>query len=282
MRHTLVVALAVLLPATGLAQRHRSQQFVTPDSVRLHYLEQGSGTVLVLLHGFALSAELNWAGPGAMDSLAGRFHVIALDLRGHGASDKLYDPAAYGTHFVDDVVALLDHLGVRRAHIAGYSLGATLALRLAALHPDRVISVVLGGGGWQPPGAPPPPVLGQWLANLDRAARGEMTVSDALQRPDASPISPAVKAGLDRSDPRALAAALRSLRTLAVPEADVRAVRLPVRAVVGEQDRARAVVDMLGQLIRDFAVVIIPGADHASAMSHPRLAGAISDFLPGP
>lgn len=247
--------------------------------MRLHYLVQGSGTPVVLIHGFALSAELNWAGTGAMDSLARTFMVIAPDLRGHGLSDKPYDLAAYGRHFVDDVVALLDHLGIRRAHVAGYSLGATITLQLVVSHPDRVISAVLGGGGWQRPGVPPPPFLGQWLEALDRAARGEIAVSDALHRPDVPALSPTVKAALDRNDPRALAAALRSLGVLALPEADVRAVALPILAVVGDRDPAHAVVEAMAAILPRLAVTVIPGADHAVAMAHPRLASAILEFV---
>lgn len=274
-----LAAIAVLAPAVGAAQRIRSDSFVTPDSVRIRYLVQGSGTPVVLIHGFALSAELNWAVPGAMDSLAGSFMVIAPDLRGHGQSAKPHDPAVYGMRFVDDVVALLDHLQIRRAHLAGYSLGATIALRVAAAHPDRVHAVVLGGGGWLPPGVPPPPFLGQWLADLDRAARGEMAVSDALRRSDMPDIPPAVKAALDRNDAAALAAALRSMGALALPEADVRAVGLPTLAVVGERDPARAAVDALAKLLPRLSVTIIDGADHAAAMAHPRLAGAMVAFL---
>jgi pimeloyl-ACP methyl ester carboxylesterase len=273
--------LALGLPALCAAQGPaRSASFVAPDGVRLRYLEQGSGPPLVLIHGFALSAEMNWVGPGALDSLAAAFRVIAPDLRGHGQSDKPHDPAAYGTRLVDDVIALLDHLGVARAHVAGYSLGGSIALRLATSHPDRVLSAVLGGSGWTPPGRAPPPFVAQWLAGLDGAARDGGPVSDAFARPDWPPLPPPVRAALDRNDPAALAAALRSVGGLAVPAPAVRAITLPVHAVVGERDEpARADVEALTKLLPRVTVTVIAGADHPSAMADPRLAAAVRRFV---
>jgi len=164
------------------------------------------------------------------------------------------------------------------AHLAGYSLGAVIALRVAVAHPDRVSSAVLGGGGWQPPDVPPPPFFSQWLAGLDRAARGEITVSDALQREDMPAIPPPVRAALDRNDAAALRAALGTLVALGLPEADVRVVKTPVHAVVGEKDPARRVVDRLGQVLPTLTVTTVAGADHAAAMAHPGLAAAIREF----
>ena len=272
-----LVLMAALLPAAQ-APRDRSESFVAPDGVRIRYLVQGSGTPLVLLHGFALSGELNWVAPGALDSLAGSFTVIVPDLRGHGQSEKPHDASAYGTRFEDDVLALLDHLRIPRAHVAGYSLGAVIALRLAVAHPDRVSSAVLGGGGWQPPDVPRPPFFEWWREGLIRAARGEISVSDALQREDMPAIPAPVRAALDRNDPAALGAALGTLAALGLPEVDVQAVKVPLHAVVGEKDPARRVVDRLGRLLPTLTVTTIPGADHAAAMAHPGLAAAIRDF----
>ena len=118
-------------------------------SVELAYLDEGEGEPIVLVHGFASSKEVNWVQPGWVATLkgAGR-RVIALDNRGHGQSTKLYDPADYHTtKMAEDVRALLDHLGIARADVMGYSMGARIAAFLALAHPDRVRSMVLGGLG---------------------------------------------------------------------------------------------------------------------------------------
>lgn len=271
---------ALLLGAVSVAQTppYRSESFVTRDSVRIRYLVQGSGPPIVLLHGFALNPELNWAEPGTMDSLAAQFTVIAVDLRGHGASGKPHDSAAYGLRFVDDVIALLDHLRIRRAHLVGYSLGGMITLRVLTSHPDRVISAVLGGSGWPPPGTPPPPFLGEWLAGLDRAARDGSPVSDVLVRADMGPLPPGVRAHLDRNDPAALAAALRTGGALAVSEAELRGTRVPLLAVVGENDRATVAANALKTVVPSATVTLIPGADHRTAITDPRLAAAIRAF----
>ena len=119
------------------------------DGVEIAYLDEGEGEPVVLVHGFASTKEVNWLNPGWIATLtrAGR-RAIALDNRGHGASAKLYDPAAYHSAVMaEDVRALLDHLGIARADVMGYSMGARIAAFLALAHPERVRSVVLGGLG---------------------------------------------------------------------------------------------------------------------------------------
>ncbi|MGH7538346.1 MAG: alpha/beta fold hydrolase [Gemmatimonadales bacterium] len=276
----LLALVAITVPPVTVAQQpSQSGEFVASDGVRIHYLVRGSGRPLVLLHGFALSADLNWVGPGALDSLATAFTVIVPDFRGHGRSDKPHDPAAYGARFTEDVVELLDHLKIRKAHVAGYSMGGAIALKLLTTHPDRMRSAVLGGAGWQQPGSPPPPFIGDWLTNLDRAACEHTSVATALQRPDVKALPPPIVAALDRNDPAALAAVLRGAGAFAVPEADIRAIEVPVHAVFGERDEgARAQVDALARVVPPLTVTILPNADHAVAMAHPLLAAAIREF----
>ena len=116
--------------------------------MKIHFLVEGTGEPVVLIHGLDSSARVNWQMPGTIDALARDQRVIAVDLPGYGESDKPADPAAYGEQWVDDVILLLDHLNIRKAHIVGYSMGGMVALKLIAEHPDRVISGTLGGAGW--------------------------------------------------------------------------------------------------------------------------------------
>src|ERR1700719_3113776 len=117
--------------------------------VELAYFDEGDGDPIVLVHGFASNKEVNWVQPGWVATLtrAGR-RTIALDNRGHGASTKLYDPALYHSDLMaDDIRALLDHLGLARADVMDYSMGAINAAFLALAHGESVRSAILGGLG---------------------------------------------------------------------------------------------------------------------------------------
>jgi pimeloyl-ACP methyl ester carboxylesterase len=110
------------------------------NGLHMYYERHGeAGTPLVLLHGGMMTIELNFAA--LIPTLAQRHQVIAVELQGHGRTadlDRAITPAA----LADDVVALLDHLGIDRAHVLGHSMGAAVALELAVSHPDRVLAVV--------------------------------------------------------------------------------------------------------------------------------------------
>src|SRR6201993_3359429 len=117
--------------------------------MEIAFIDEGEGEPIVLVHGFASNKEVNWVAPGWITTLtrAGR-RAIALDNRGHGASDKLYDPAAYHSAIMaEDVRALLDHLTIERADVMGYSMGARITAFLAVNHPARVRSAIFGGLG---------------------------------------------------------------------------------------------------------------------------------------
>src|SRR5690242_8308634 len=121
----------------------------THDGVEIAFLDEGEGAPIVLVHGFASNKEVNWVAPGWVTTLtrAGR-RAIALDNRGHGQSGKLYDPAAYHSAVMaEDVRRLLDHLGLERADVFGYSMGARITAFLALNRPERVRSAIIGGLG---------------------------------------------------------------------------------------------------------------------------------------
>lgn len=113
-------------------------------AVRLAFIDEGVGPPVLLIHGFASRVPTNWIEPGWVSLLAASgFRVVAFDNRGHGESDKLYDPAQYGARLMaEDARALLDHLGIARADVMGYSMGARIAAFLALGHGGRVRSAI--------------------------------------------------------------------------------------------------------------------------------------------
>jgi pimeloyl-ACP methyl ester carboxylesterase len=120
--------------------------YANNQGVRIHYRVEGEGPPLVLQHGFTQCIE-DWYEAGYIDALKGDFRLILVDARGHGASDKPHDPAAYPLEIrAGDVVAALDALGIEKAHFWGYSMGSWIALGMAAYAPDRVNALAVGGG----------------------------------------------------------------------------------------------------------------------------------------
>ena len=102
-------------------------------AVEIAYLDEGEGNPILLVHGFASTKNVNWVYPGWVSELKRNARrVIALDIRGHGDSAKLYEAADYEVAtMAGDVTALMDHLNVERADIMGYSLGARMTAVLA-------------------------------------------------------------------------------------------------------------------------------------------------------
>ncbi len=113
--------------------------YVDVNGLHLYYEEQGVGSPLVLLHGGMMSIDLNFAG--LIPDLATRHRVIGVEMQGHGRTGDIDRPITLAA-MADDVVGLLDHLGIDRAHVLGHSLGAGVATELAISHPDRVRSIV--------------------------------------------------------------------------------------------------------------------------------------------
>jgi pimeloyl-ACP methyl ester carboxylesterase len=104
-------------------------------------------TPVLLVHGFASSARDNWVNTGwVRDLTRAGYRVLAIDQRGHGASDKPYLDLAYVMDlFVEDIVTVLDTYLLEHAHYVGYSLGARVGWQVAVAHPERVLRAVLGG-----------------------------------------------------------------------------------------------------------------------------------------
>ena len=200
-----------------------------------------------MIHGLHSSTAINWMPSGIFADLAGDHQVIALDLPGHGQSDKPEDEKAYGTQIVADIVALLDHMQIRQAHIVGYSLGGIIAVKLLAMHPDRVSSATIGGMGW-----------------LREGSRQQHTWE---QLPG-------------RKGSRTPPALIHSVSKLAVSEQELKSIRVPVEIVVGDRDPVkRMYVDPLRPVRPDWPVIEIASAGHISCVMSQDFRAAVVDWV---
>ncbi len=222
---------------------------------------QGSGPdrgePIVLVHGFASNHAVNWLNTGWVKALAadGR-KVIALDNRGHGQSERLHDPAAYAAPIMaQDVLGLMDHLGIGRADVMGYSMGARISAFLALAHPERLRSLLLGGLGIKlVDGVGLPPTIAE---AMEAGSLADLT--DPVQRMFRS------FAEATGSDLAAMAACIRGSRQT-LSEAEVRSIALPTLVSVGTADTVAGPAAPLAALLPQGEVLDIPGRDHNLAV----------------
>ena len=211
--------------------------FTASDGVKIHYIEMGQGTPVILIHGYTGSAEGNWCANGVADALAKNHRVVAIDCRNHGKSDK---PQPNGPGKAEDVVELMDYLMIPKAHFHGYSMGGGIVARLLTMIPDRMITAGFGGSGIRESDP-------EWLAKVppDKEGRDpqEDEVSHRLR------IRHAMDNGLTREEAEkqastppparpasdAVAAARRSQ-----PQIDLTKLNVPMLVINGEFDKPNA------------------------------------------
>ncbi len=242
----------------------------THDRVEIAYLDEGEGDPILLIHGFASNRVANWVDPGWVKLLVadGR-RVIALDNRGHGESAKLYDPAAYtAPAMAEDARALLDHLGIARADVMGYSMGARITAFLAMAHPDRVRSAIFGGLG----------------INMIRPMAGTGPIAHALEAPSVDDVVSAtartfrVFAEQTKSDLKALAACIRGARDPIRPEA-LATLTCPVLVAVGSEDVIGGSAVDLAAIIPGAEALVIERRDHMRSVGDRQYKEGVLAFL---
>ncbi|WP_088343553.1 MULTISPECIES: alpha/beta hydrolase [Rhodomicrobium] len=240
------------------------------DGVTLSFLDEGAGDPILLIHGFASNSTVNWRNTNWVKTLIGAgFRVIAFDNRGHGQSEKLYDPAQYGAPtMAEDALRLLDHLGIERADVMGFSMGARIAAFLTLAHPERVRSAIFAGLG----------------INMVRGVGAPEPIAAALEAPNAEDVkndaarSFRVFAEQTRSDRRALAACIRSSRDKIAAE-ELAKISRPILIAVGTDDVIAGSGPELAAIIPGAEFLEIVGRDHMKSVGDLSYKKGVLDFL---
>ncbi|MBL1074638.1 alpha/beta fold hydrolase [Nocardia sp. 2] len=248
-------------------------KFTTWDGLELNYtVWEGEGTPVVLQHGIVADTNANWMSVGVVAALqAAGHHIISLDARGHGRSEKPHDPARYSWGaMASDVRALFDELGLEEVALVGYSMGAIISL-LVADADERVRRLVVSGVGsgvvdcggidWRVIDA----------EDISTVMRGD---GSAATNPHAAQFRVLADAvGADRD---AIAVIARGLN--AAPVDTVAGVTVPTLVLAGTEDPFAAEPERLAQAFPDARLALVPG-DHLAATMDPGFAAALVEFL---
>jgi pimeloyl-ACP methyl ester carboxylesterase len=230
------------------------------------------GEPILLIHGFASTHRINWVDPRWATTLAqaGR-RVVLFDNRGHGQSEKLYDPELYSTsHMAADAANLLAHLGIRRADVMGYSMGARVTAYLAQWRPELVRSLVLGGLG----------------IHLIEGVGLPIGIADAMEAPSldvlTDPMQRMFRAFADHnhSDLRALAACIRGSR-MSMTREEIDRIAAPALVAVGTEDTVAGDPHALAAMLPKGSALDIPGRDHNRAVGDRVYKEGVLAFLTG-
>jgi pimeloyl-ACP methyl ester carboxylesterase len=235
--------------------------FFNSGGVRIAFIdvapETGPADPVLLIHGFASNHAVNWVNTLWVTTLTrAGYRVIAFDNRGHGQSEKLHRPEDYDSSIMaGDARRLLDHLGIPRADVMGYSMGARIAAHLAVIDPPRVRSLMLGGLG----------------IRLVHGVGLPLNIADAMEVASVDELTDPMQrmfrafAEQTKSDLKALAACIRGSRQT-LSEAEVAAIEAPTLVSVGTTDTVAGSAQELAALMPNARALDIPGRDHNLAV----------------
>ena len=240
------------------------------DGVEIAFIDEGSGDPILLIHGFASNVNINWVDTGWVKALTGAGRrVVAIDNRGHGASEKHNNPEAYPSPtMAEDARRLLAHLGILRADVMGYSMGARITAFLAMAHPELVRSAIFAGLG----------------ANMVRGVGGSGPIAKALEAPTIDDVTNETArtfrafAESTGGDLLALAACIRASRDKITAE-ELGTLKLPVLVAVGSNDVIGGSATDLAALIPGAEALVIEGRDHMKAVGDRSYKDGVLAFL---
>jgi len=255
------------------------------NDIRMAYGDRGRGQemALMLVHGFPLDRRL-WAAQ--VDAFANMTRVITPDLRGHGRSQVVPGPFTMEQH-ADDLVALLDHLKVRRAVVAGLSMGGYVAFAFWRRYPERVRGLILADTRAEPDSAAARAGRDAAMAKVQQtgvAAYADEMLPRLLASASLADvkIAGAAREMMAEQPPAGIFGALGGLRDRADSQAILPTITVPALVIAGDADVITSPADAraLAAAIPGARLVVIPRAGHLSPLENPRaFNAAVRAFL---
>jgi pimeloyl-ACP methyl ester carboxylesterase len=186
---------------------------------------------------------------GVAEALAKNHRVVAIDCRGHGESEKPHDAAKYGPQMAKDVLELMDHLRIDKAHVHGYSMGGGIVTQLLATAPERFITASYGGSG---------------VREVDEKYASQVPADN----PGPDPQEAEARETLSKApnDREALAAVRQSFGASRRDQIDLTTIKIPVLAINGEFDGPNAKTHRMKRELANFKAVVLPGKSHLTAI----------------
>jgi pimeloyl-ACP methyl ester carboxylesterase len=245
-------------------------QFRSADQVIIDYDVWGVGAPVMLIHGFASNAQVNWVNTGWVKTLSqAGYQAITFDNRGHGQSGKLYDPSEYDPQaMAEDAKNLADHLNHRRVAVIGYSMGARIAARLTIHHPELISAAVFAG------------LAATMMTGFSDAERIALALEAETsgETTDATARNYRTFAEQTGGDLKALAACMRASRQ-AIREEELGRIKAPVLVVAGSEDATAGPVEPLVKAIPNARGIVLPGRDHMKAVGDRMFKDEVIKFL---
>jgi pimeloyl-ACP methyl ester carboxylesterase len=251
-----------------------TNRFMTSDGLQLAWYDLATGSAtppIVLHHGFSASTASEWVESGIVASLAGLGRrVVAIDARGHGASEKPHNESWYGEpRMALDLSELITHLSISSYDLVGYSMGAIVSA-FVSVRDTRVRRLVLGGVG----------EAVVVLGGVDTRALDNRLIAEVLRSTDWSGYPEALRGFRERAeqrgdDPMALAAAAIRAHKGHIP---LDAIRAEAIVIAGDVDPLAVRPHVLANALPDARLELVPG-DHTSGRLSPEFTAALLDFL---
>ncbi|MGV2826731.1 alpha/beta fold hydrolase [Myxosarcina sp. GI1(2024)] len=233
--------------------------YANNQGIFIHYQVKGDGCPLVLHHGFTQSWE-DWQDFGYSQVLSRDYQLIMLDARGHGASDRPHDPAAYALpHRVGDVTAILNDLNISQTHFFGYSMGGWVGFGMARYAPERLHKLIIGGSH---------PYAESMRFLREPLSKGMEGLVDFAEANFGQWLTPTSKQRLISNDVEALLALCQDRSSL---EAVLPIMTMPCLLIAGEDDFRYAKIRECAKRILNATFVSLPECDHFAAMAKSQL-----------